>query len=135
MKRIAFLFIIFVVASCNFKENKIKNIIGESYYGISMTKMNEIDIKKEDIYSLPIHYTVVKKFNDVNDGNEYEIVRYIFKTDIGAHRMFYLIDFTNKEIVDKSSDYNDFFAPMTKEIFGENAPDLEGNNLMELMRY
>jgi len=49
--------------------------------------------------------------------------------------MFYLVDLTDEKIVDKSSDYNAFFKPIATKILGDNLGDMEGNNLMDLMRY
>ena len=125
-----------ILTSCASKEDKVKTIIDDSYFGIyNLKKMSGIGKLKEDIFSLPVHYTLVEKFADVNKESEYEIARYIYKTYDGANRMFYLIDMTNKKVIDKSSDYNDFFKPIATEILGKNLGDMEGNNLMELMRY
>lgn len=135
MKKLALLTLILISVSCS-KEAKIKKIIGESYYGIyRMTKMKEIKKLKEDIASFPIHYTVVQKYVDVESDNDYEVVRYIYKTNKGAHRMFYLINMTQKYIVRKSSDFEDFYAPILRETLGDNAAYLNGDNLMELYRY
>jgi len=136
MKRIILLTLTLILTSCASKEDKVKEIIDDSYFGTyNLKKMSEIEKLKEDIFSLPVHYTMVEKFTDVNKESEYEIARYIYKTYDGANRMFYLIDMTNKKVIDKSSDYNDFFKPIATEILGENLGDMEGNNLMELMRY
>ena len=136
MKRIILLTIILIITSCSTKEDKIKEIIDNSYYGIyQIKKMSEIKKLKEDIFSLPVHYTMVEKYTEIEKNNEYEITRYIYKTEKGANRMFYLIDFTNNKVIDKSSDFNEFFKPIAIEILGENIGDMEGNNLMELMRY
>ena len=136
MKRMILLTLTLILTSCASKKVKVKEIIDDSYFGIyNLKKMSEIEKLKEDIFSLPVHYTLVEKFADVNKESEYEIARYIYKTYDGANRMFYLIDMTNKKMIDKSSDYNDFFKPIATEIIGENLGDMEGNNLMELMRY
>ena len=128
--------IILLITSCATKEDKIKEIIDNSYYGIyQVKKMSEIKKMKEDIFSLSVHYTMVEKYTEIEKDNEYEIARYIYKTDKGANRMFYLINTTNKRVIDKSSDFNEFFEPIATEILGGNIGDMEGNNLMELMRY
>lgn len=133
MKNTIFLLALLFIVSCTSKEDKIKEIIGESYYGMSMTKLNEIEKLQEDIFSLPIHYSVVQKHIEVEEGNEYEIVRYIYKTSRGVHRMFYIIDYTNKKVVEKSSDYDYFFSPIAKEILGESARNMKGDNTIVLM--
>lgn len=135
MRNAIFVLILLFFVSCNSKENKIKEIINDSYYGLSMNKLSEIEKIQEDIFSLPVHYTIVQKFENVAEGDEYEIVRYIYKTDRGVHRMFYLVDYTKEQVVKKSSDYDDFFAPISKEILGESALNMKGDNTMELMRY
>lgn len=136
MKGTILLVIIFLFTSCASKEDKVKEIIDESYFGMHrIKKMKEIEKLKEDIYSLPIHYTIVQKYVDVNEGNEYEITRYIYKTDKGANRIFYLIDYTNGKVIEKSSDANAFFKPILVETLGRNIEHMEGDNLMELMRY
>ncbi len=135
MKNTIFLLILLFFVSCNSKENKIKAIINNSYYGLGMTKLNEIEKLQEDIFSLPVHYTIVQKHEEIEEGDEYEIVRYIYKTGKGVHRMFYLVDYTKERVVKKSSDYEDFFAPISKDILGESALNMRGDNTMELMRY
>tara|TARA_Y100000815_G_C13063622_1_gene395355 strand:+ start:43 stop:453 length:411 start_codon:yes stop_codon:yes gene_type:complete len=136
MKRIFLLILTLILTSCASKEDKVKAIIDNSYFGIyNSRKMSEIEKLKEDIFSLPIHYTIVEKYATVNKENKHEIVRYIYKTNDGVYRTFYLIDMTNKKVIEKSSDYNDFFRPILTEILGENSGDMEGNTLMELMRY
>ncbi len=135
MKKIIFSTLIMVFTSCTSKEDKVKAIIDESYFGIhNLKKMNEIEKLKEDIFCLPVHYSIVSQFTDVNKDNEYEIARYIYQTNQGANRMFYLIDMTDNKVIDKSSDFNEFFKPIATEILGDNLGDIEGNNLMELMR-
>ena len=135
MKNTIYLIIILFLTSCTSKEEKVKEIIGNSHYGLSMNKLNEIEKMQEDIFSLPIHYSIIQKFENIEEGNEYEIVRYIYKTSRGVHRMFYLVDFTKERVVKKSSDYDDFFGPISKEILGESASSMRGDNTMELMRY
>ena len=51
--------------------------------------------------------------------------------------MFYLIDITKKKLFEKSSDFNDFFEPLCKTIFGDklNTKDFRGDLKFELMRY
>jgi len=127
--------------SCNSKnsktnDNKVKRVIGESYYGtFGIKKMKDIEKLKEDVFSLPVHYSIVEKYVlDVKE-NDYKIVRHIYKDNRGANRIFYLIDITEEMVVDKSSNSNDFFLPIAEEILGKNLGDIEGNNLLELMRY
>ncbi len=136
MKNIIILTLALVLISCSSKEDRVTAIIDNSYYGIhGLKKMNELDKIKEDVLSLPVHYTMLEKYIEVNKENEYEIVRYIYKTNDGTYRMFYLIDLTEEKIIEKSSDYNTFFKPIATEILGDNLGDIEGNNLMDLMRF
>jgi hypothetical protein len=139
MKNIIIIIILtsaFVLISCSSKEDRVKAIIDNSYYGIHrLVKMSEIDKLKQDFFSLPVHYSMLENYIDVTNENDYEIVRYIYKTNDGAYRMFYLVDLTDKKILDKSSDYNAFFKPIATKILGDNLGDMEGNNLMDLMRY
>lgn len=140
MKRTIFLSIsFFLLISCNSKEDKIKTIIDNSYFGIyNIKKMKEIDKLEEDIFSLPVHYTIVQKYSHkVKKDNEYEITRYIYKTYDGAYRIFFLIDLTNQKIIDKSSGFKEFFAPIARNIFGDKIDinTFKGDNLMELMTY
>lgn len=138
MKNIFLPFILLFLLSCSSKEDKLKNIIDDSYFGVhALKKMNEIKKLDEKIFGLPVHYSMLNKYEETKEGNEYEIVRYIYKTYDGAYRIFFIVDFTDKRILRKSSDANDFFIPIAKEILGEQAgaTDLEGNNLMEIMRY
>lgn len=136
MKQLIIILLTLVLTSCSSKEDKVKAIIDNSYYGVhGLKKMSEIDKLKDDIFTLPVHYSIVEQYAEVNKESEYEIVRYIYKTQDGAYRIFYLVDLTAKKVVDKSSDFNDFFKPIATEILGENLGDLEGNNLMEVMRY
>jgi len=143
MKKIILLALLLLSASCTSKEEKndalVKEIIGNSYYGINFTsKIKDVEKIKEDILSLSIHYIPLEKFIDVNEYSEYKLTRHIYKTRKGVYRMFYIIDLTNKQIVKKSNDYNVFFKPLLIEISGkeplENL-DLKGDNLMQLMRY
>lgn len=136
MKEIILLTVILILNSCSSKQNKIREVIDDSFVGINkVKKMGAIKKLKEDIYSLPVHYTIVEKYADVEKDNRYEIVRYIYKTDKGVNRMFYLIDFTNRKVIRKSNDFENFFEPIVSEILGENLGDVKGENLMELMRY
>lgn len=129
----------FLLISCTSKKEKIKKIIDNSYFGIyGLKEMKEIDKLREDIYSLPVHYTIVQKYNNnIEKGDKYEITRYIYKTYEGVYRIYYLIDLTDKEIVNKSSDFKEFYAPIASDILGNNMDIemLKGDNLMQLMRY
>jgi len=70
----------FVLISCSSKEDRVKAIIDNSYYGIHrLVKMSEIDKLKQDFFSLPVHYSMLEKYIDVTNENDYEIVRYICK--------------------------------------------------------
>lgn len=139
--KIKFLVVLSIVlVSCTSKEQKVKEIINNTNVGIfNVKKMSEIEKLKEDIYSLPVHYSIVQKYADIKENNEFEITRYIYKTSEGANRMFYLIDLTDKKVIDRSNNFNTFYEPIAKEILGNSINidliDLEGNNLMELMRY
>ena len=138
MRKLSLIAIIFLIISCSSREDKIKEIIDDSSFGTyGLKKMKDIEKLDENIFSLPVYYTIVQNYVDIQEGNEYEIVRYIYKTYDGANRIFFIIDLTSKQVIDKSSDFNAFFAPIAIEILGESAlsSDLEGDNLMELMRY
>lgn len=135
-KWICLIFSLTILISCESKDDIVKEVIDNSYFGIyELNKMGDIEKSKEDIFSLAMHYTIVKDYIDIDNENKYVIVRHIYKTDKGANRIFYLIDITDRILVKKSSDPESFFLPMGKEILGENTGDLIGNNLFELYRY
>lgn len=137
MKHIFNSLVLLLIISCSSKEDKLKDIIDNSDFGVyGLKKMKEIKKLDEKIFSLPVHYSIVKKYEQITEGNEYAIVRYIYKTYEGAYRIFFIVDYTNKRIIEKSSNANDFFLPIAKDILGDQTgSDLEGNNLMDLMRY
>ena len=137
MKNVLTSLILLLFISCLSKEDKLKDIIDNSDFGVyGLKKMEEIKKLDEKIFSLPVHYSIVKKYDEITEGNEYEIVRYIYKTYDGAYRIFFIVDYTNKRIIEKSSNANDFFIPIANEILGDQTgSDLEGNNLMDVMRY
>ena len=136
MKGILILSVAILLASCASEEDRIKSIIDDSYYGIyELNKMSEIEKQDEHVYSLKVHYSRVEKYAPIDKESDYVMVRYIYKTYEGVYRIFYLIDMTNRKVIDKSSDYNDFFRPVASEILGDNIWDMEGNNIIDLMSY
>ncbi|WP_044403400.1 hypothetical protein [Lacinutrix sp. Hel_I_90] len=136
MKKIIYFIIILLVSACSSDKEDIKHIIDNSYFGMhKMKKMEDIKKLKENIYSLPVYYSFLEKYVEAYPDNDYRITRYIYKTEKGAYRMFYLIDVTNKKVLLKSNDVKDFFEPLAIEILGERVGDLEGNNLMDIMAY
>jgi hypothetical protein len=137
MKKMIFALLIVFAFGCSegvTEKEKVKTIIYNSNYGaLSLKKIKDLNILKDDLFYFPAHSLMIDGYN-TNDENEYLLARYIFKTDIGVGRMFYLIDFTNNSIIDKSSVSNDFYLPISEKIFGNNSYDIEGENLMYLMR-
>lgn len=128
--------------SCSSEEDIIKEVIqNTNHSSYSTKKVGELSIIKDDIYSLSIHSSrVVKLFPDrgelIDVKSDYKMVRYIYKTPKKVFRMFYLIDITKKKLFKKSSDFNDFFEPLCKTIFGENyeLKSFRGDLKFELMR-
>jgi hypothetical protein len=134
MKKI-YLLLFIVVFSCKNQEDIIKEIIGNTYLR-GLTKINQVEILKEDIYDLPIHYSEIKEFVNPDSKKEYYTIRYIFKTKRGVYRMFYLINYTDKKIELKSSDPKEFYEPLIAKTFGENQRNtMNGDNLMDIYRY
>lgn len=143
MNRVLLILIIAVsLASCKSDENKIKEIIDESYFGVHhIKKMKDLNIIENDIYNLPTHHSIVtkilgNKIEKLDQDNDYFVTRHIYKTSKGVFRIFYLVDLTNEVILKKSSDYNDFYLPIVHEILGNKHDDsILGNSKIELMKY
>jgi len=118
------------------QKDEVKSIINDSYYGIHLLrKMSELNIIQDDIFSLPIHYSMLDGYIDVTPDHKYHITRYIYKTNDGVYRIFFIIDLTDERVVEKNSEYSAFFEPLTKKILGDNAVNMEGNNTVEIMKY
>lgn len=144
MRKISIALLLLITIGCQdyLDERTVKSIITESYiYG--STRINEVDILKEDIYSLPfsslISTDITEKYN-LKSQFEYKLVRYIFKTNKGAYRMFYFVDLSNNEILDKSSNPNDFYIPLYKELFSDiktsfDEDDIIGQGKFDLYSY
>lgn len=123
--------------SCDKEDKTIKNIIDNSYYGIyGIKKMKEIEKLDEDIYYLPILYDKLEDYAEINKNHKYYIARHIYKNYDGVFRIYYIIDYTNEKVIEKSSNPDSFYYPITLEMFGkDHAKALLGDNLFELMRY
>lgn len=136
--RILFLYLVLIFSSCKDSDEVIiKNIIDKSYFGIfDLKKMNEIDKTKENIYNIKVHGSIIQKYvEDVNPESSFSLVRYIYKTEEGISRIYFIVNLTDGVIISKSSNVNDFFKPICLEIFGnDDIGDLEGNNLMHTMQ-
>lgn len=136
MKNIIFLILIVTLNSCQSKHNKVKNIISESYFGMhGLVRMKELNILNDNLFNLPVHYSMIQEFNEVKEDGEYEIVRYIYKTESGVFRIFYIVSLNDESVIYKSSDENEFFIPIVKKIFGNKInPELYlGNDLISIM--
>jgi hypothetical protein len=136
MKKVIYIILFFTLYSCKSKDEKIKSIIEDSYFGVhALVKMKDLNILNDNLLSLPVHYTMIEEYNEVNKDGEYEIVRYMYKTESGVFRIFYIVSLNNEMIIYKSSNENEFFIPIIKKIFGDRIdPELYlGNDLIELM--
>jgi hypothetical protein len=125
-----------ILASCNTTEQNVKTIIDDSYFGTyGLKKMSDINKLDEDIYSLTVHSSIITDFttSEVKTGNEFKIVRYIFKTDKGVYRMFYLLDISAEVVLEKSNDFDAFFEPIASAMLKTNVSFMKGDNVAEII--
>ena len=132
--------------SCSSEEDILKGLIKKTNHSFNSTKtIGELAILKDDIYSLSIHSSALIDYFDLHDytlselidnKSDFKMVRYIYKTNRKVYRMFYIIDITNEKLIHKSSDFNDFYGPLCKTIFGKNLneQDFRGDLKVELMK-
>lgn len=136
MKKLFSFTALVLLLSCKSEEITIKDIISEgTYKRYSINKIKDAKILKEDISPMVFHYSLL---GSSKENHTYYLVRYIFKTDDGAYRMFYVIDYTDKVIVDQSRHAEDFYY-IYEGVFKENAHKyfeiFKGDNTFDLMRY
>jgi len=136
---ILFIYLFLFFSSCKDSDEVIiKKIIDKSYFGIfDLKKMEEIDKSRENIFNIKVHSSIIQKYvKDVNPENNFEIVRYIYKTGEGVNRIYFIVNLTDRIIVNKSSNVDEFFKPIFIELFGDDITmDLEGNTLMQILQH
>ena len=135
MKKHIFLLFVVILFSCNkatqSDEDKIKQIINSS------AEMGEIKKARENIKNMWIPTDILKRKTDfdLDNSHTYHMVRYIYKTEDEAFRIFYLIDLTDRTIVEKTSNPDDFYMPICQYVYSQFPEKCElGDDLMESMR-
>jgi hypothetical protein len=128
-----FTFLAICMASCNSEVRAVKSAIDKTYFGF--TKMDELQKEKEDIYSIPVHPTRLKEYVDVNVAHEFVMTRYIFTTNGGVYRTFYIIDLTESAVILKDNEFSAFYEPIAKELLGGDVEWMRGDNTVELMKF
>jgi len=125
--------LLLTVPSCAQDDVIVKRAIEQSQLFIGV-KMSDVERLDEDLWSVPMHYTLIDDRVQVVEGNNYEVARYIFKTSTGVSRMFYIVDVTEKTVVAKSSNPDKFYLPLMSELLSLDESFLLGDNTIALMR-
>ncbi len=109
MRVIIIFCVLFLFYSCKSEENKIRDIIGESFVNNSLSRLKELPITEDHILSFPFNLYLMKNNIEHSKDDDFKLVRYAFSMDGSTkYVMFYIVNFKDNSILNKSSNYNDY---------------------------